>query len=216
MNLVLTCEHGGNEVPPEYAHLFEHAVGPLASHRGWDPGSLAILQTIARELDVEPIVATTTRLLVDLNRSLDNPTLFSEFVPPELHEEILREYYFPYRNEAEELILRSLPTLHVSIHTFTPNLNGEIRTADVGILFDPACPREVAFAEALFPLFSPYRTRMNYPYQGIEDGLTTYLRQKFPDSEYAGIELEFSQAIAYDKEIATLASKALKEALYAL
>lgn len=40
-SFVVTAEHGGNVVPPEYAHLFSGAEKTLASHRGWDPGTLA-------------------------------------------------------------------------------------------------------------------------------------------------------------------------------
>jgi predicted N-formylglutamate amidohydrolase len=38
--LLLTCEHGDNRIPREYAALFEGTKDVIASHRGWDPGAL--------------------------------------------------------------------------------------------------------------------------------------------------------------------------------
>jgi hypothetical protein len=35
--------------------------------------------------------------------------------------------------------------------------------------------------------------RRNYPYRGIGDGLTTYLRRLHPQNRYAGIEIEVNQ-----------------------
>jgi hypothetical protein len=36
-------------------------------------------------------------------------------------------------------------------------------------------------------------TKFNEPYKGTDDGFTTYLRQKFRDTEYLGIEVEVNQ-----------------------
>jgi hypothetical protein len=37
--------------------------------------------------------------------------------------------------------------------------------------------------------------RLNYPYAGAADGLTTWLRRRHPQSRYLGVELEINQAI---------------------
>ena len=52
----LTCEHGGNRIPREYAHLFRGARAVLASHRGWDPGALAACAA-ARPAAARPLLA---------------------------------------------------------------------------------------------------------------------------------------------------------------
>ena len=39
------------------------------------------------------------------------------------------------------------------------------------------------------------RVRRNYPYAGKGDGLTSYLRRRFAQSDYVGIELEINQGI---------------------
>ena len=38
-----------------------------------------------------------------------------------------------------------------------------------------------------------WTTRRNYPYRGTGDGLTRYLRSRFDDASYCGIELEINQ-----------------------
>ena len=39
------------------------------------------------------------------------------------------------------------------------------------------------------------RVELNQPYLGIDDGLTTAMRQQFADHDYAGIELEINHRI---------------------
>jgi hypothetical protein len=72
-----------------------------------------------------------------------------------------------------------------------------VRTADVGFLYDPARPGEVALAtrwlEALRALRPDLRLRRNYPYLGKSDGLTFRMRRRYPPETYVGIELEVNQ-----------------------
>jgi predicted N-formylglutamate amidohydrolase len=82
------------------------------------------------------------------------------------------------------------------VHSFTPVLAGEVRTCDIGLLYDPRREAEGKFAEAwrkgLAERLPGFRIRKNYPYRGAADGFTTYLRKQFPRS-YLGIELELNQ-----------------------
>ena len=67
---LVTCEHGGNDVPPRYRYLFEGIEHLLDTHEGYDPGALALAETLANTLAAPLVASTTTRLLVELNRSL--------------------------------------------------------------------------------------------------------------------------------------------------
>ena len=84
--------------------------------------------------------------------------------------------------------------LHLSVHTFTPVLDGKPRIADVGLLYDPARKTEAhlmqAWRDNIAKQVPELKTRRNYPYHGRADGLTSDLREKFGDSRYLGIELE--------------------------
>jgi predicted N-formylglutamate amidohydrolase len=117
-------------------------------------------------------------------------------------ERIIAEYYRPYRAAVEtalaESIRRRRRVLHVSVHSFTPVLNGATRNADIGLLYDPARPAERALAahwkQALAARLA-LRVRRNYPYRGTADGFTSWLRKRFPDPAYAGIEFELNQRL---------------------
>ncbi len=90
--LLITCEHGGNRIPKRYRSLFAGQEALLSSHRGWDPGALSLAQTLARSFHAPLHHSCTSRLLVDLNRSLHHPDLFSSItrqLPSEEREEIL-------------------------------------------------------------------------------------------------------------------------------
>jgi predicted N-formylglutamate amidohydrolase len=96
-----------------------------------------------------------------------------------------------------DAISQGAAVLHVSVHTFTPELNGQARNADIGLLYDPARPREQQLCkqwrDALRDLRPDLRVRRNYPYLGKADGFTTHLRRLWTDEQYAGIELEVNQ-----------------------
>ena len=202
--LLLTCEHAGNSVPDEYLHLFAGRDRLLATHRGYDRGTAEISQYLADQLQVPLLYATTTRLLVDLNRSLNHPQLLSPItstLDKSARERLLAQHYHPYRQRVLEWIRRQVaqrrPVLHVSVHSFTPVRRGQVRRADIGLLYDPARRWERSVShrwQRLLRATAPSLVvRRNYPYRGAADGHTTALRRRFADRWYAGIELEVNQ-----------------------
>ncbi|WP_029034840.1 N-formylglutamate amidohydrolase [Salinimicrobium terrae] len=222
MNLLLTCEHAGNEIPDDYSSFFSGAGEDLETHRGYDPGALDLFRELSR-LAVFSQEYMISRLLVEPNRSLGHPQLFSEFTAPLAEaqkEQILDDFYLPYQNYIEEkigsLISEGKIILHISVHTFTPQLHDEIRNADIGLLFDPARKKEKEFCEKfrsdLLQQDKELLVRYNYPYLGIDDGFTTYLRQKFPE-QYLGIELEINQKYVQENKMKKRLKNVIFEAL---
>jgi predicted N-formylglutamate amidohydrolase len=145
-----------------------------------------------------------SRLLIEVNRSTHHPCLFSEFsksLPAQTRQKLLQEYYLPYRTAIETRIRRSIGTghkvIHISVHSFAPQLNGEVRNADVALLYDPSRRSESHFCnewiDQIKKCRSDWKVRRNYPYRGVSDGLTTYLRKQFDSKQYLGIELEVNQ-----------------------
>jgi len=204
VSILITCEHGGNRVPAKYRPLFRKASTLLESHRGYDPGALTVARDFASAFAAELVCSTTTRLLVELNRSPGHPQLFSEIsqtLAPDGRQRLLQHYYFPYRERVENRVRCALEkgerVLHVSCHSFTRKLDGIERRADVGLLYDPRRPAEARFCAAwqheLESADPRLVVRRNYPYRGYADGLTTYLRKRFRDRDYAGVELEVNQ-----------------------
>lgn len=221
---IITCEHGGNQIPPVYLPYFKDADAVLQSHRGYDPGAYDLFNILAERLADFAHYSQTSRLLVELNRSLHHKNLFSVFsktMPKPLKEEILATYYFPYRvlveQKINEFLQREQQVIHLSIHSFTPVFDGETRKADFGLLYDPARREEKEFCrkwkDQLREKSPQSKIRFNYPYLGKADGFTSYLRRQFP-KHYIGIELELNQQHAQNnflQEAILLSLQNLKE-----
>jgi predicted N-formylglutamate amidohydrolase len=207
-SFVVTCEHGGNRIPAPYRSLFHGRRALLDSHCGYDPGALLMARELAAALGAPLVVSTVSRLLVDLNRSIGHPDHFSPATrgaPAAVREAIVAQHYRPYRAQVERVVRQAVArgqrVIHISSHSFVPKLHGKVRNADVGLLYHtgPVRRREAQLSarwKASLAAQAPrLRVRRNYPYAGRGDGLTSYLRRRFPPGVYAGIELEVNQAI---------------------
>jgi len=201
---VLTCEHASNAVPADYQSLFRHAADVLNGHRGWDIGAARLARHLADRLHAPLFQGQYSRLLIDLNRSLGHPALFSIYtrhLDRSQRNRLVQGCWRPWRTQVETLIEETLAAgrtvVHVSVHSFTPELEGETRLADIGLLYDPRRQSERQFAQrwqhALRVRDPSLNVRRNYPYRGRADGFTTALRRRFPE-RYLGLELENNQA----------------------
>jgi predicted N-formylglutamate amidohydrolase len=201
---IVTCEHGGNRIPARYQNYFSGHADFLETHRGYDKGALSMARALASALSAPLHYSTVSRLLIDLNRSQGHPKLYSELtkpLPPRVKREIMERHYLPYRLEVEnriaEAIMQGRHVIHISSHSFTPELNGEVRNADIGLLYDPKRSPEGKLCRlwhaAIKEHLPDLRVRMNYPYSGSSDGLTAALRKRFTPDAYTGIELELNQ-----------------------
>ncbi|MEO8566574.1 MAG: N-formylglutamate amidohydrolase [Betaproteobacteria bacterium] len=205
-SFLVSCEHGGNRIPAPYRSLFRGCEALLDSHRGYDCGALVMARALARAFRAPLVTSTISRLLIDLNRSIGHPRVFSAATrgaPASLRARIAEQYYWPYRLQVERVVRQSVSrgrrVIHISSHSFTPVLDGKVRSADVGLLYHPGrrgeaevCARWKSSLEERSPQL---RVRRNYPYAGKSDGLTSYLRQRFAPVAYVGIELEINQGI---------------------
>jgi predicted N-formylglutamate amidohydrolase len=200
-HIVITCEHATNRVPDDLAACFKPHRALLKTHRGYDIGALPIADHLAATLAAPLFVGEVSRLVVELNRSPDSASLFSVVtrdLAAAAKRAILDRYYTPWRAAVRDHIARALkgPVLHLSVHSFTPVLDGKTRELEIGLLFDPRRAREKSFCERwrrainADPDAADLRVKMNLPYRGTSDGHTTALRREFPASRYAGIEVE--------------------------
>ncbi len=173
--------------------------------------------------------STVSRLLVDLNRSENNPGIWSKYIKDadeRVKKTILDEHYRPYRQRVFDCVASTIRVtghaIHISVHTFTPRFRGDRRTVDIGILFDPDRQAESSLANlwlgGLQSELPRSRVRANQPYQGTDDGLTTWLRTQFAEQAYVGIEIEIANSVAKKSEpsqhrLMSAVSVALREAI---
>lgn len=205
-NILLTCEHANNFIPPEYSHYFEGAEDVLNSHRGWDPGAAVLAECLSKSIAAPLVTCNFSRLLIEPNRSEYHPKLFSEFtktISMAEKSDLLMNFYRPHREKVQDSVYRLISehgrVLHIGVHTFTPELNGSVRDFGIGLLYDPARLSEKKFAEMWKKeLLKQFRVRMNQPYKGKADGLITTLRKIYSEDVYIGIELEANQ-LNYDQ-----------------
>jgi len=203
--IVISCEHASNAVPAAYRGLFTGEDGVLGTHRALDIGAAPLARRMARAAGAPLHLGGVTRLLVDLNRSRGHRGLFSEFsrpLPRADRKRLLERHYRPYRDavarDIEAGVARGGRVVHLSVHSFTPELNGVARRCDLGLLYDPKRSREKRLAlawQALLRAERDWVVRRNYPYTGVQDGFIPRLRKRFAERSYAGLELEVNQRL---------------------
>lgn len=215
--VLVTAEHASARIPSVYRPWFQsaEAQAALGSHRGFDGGAGPVARLLGHWLKAQPVTRTyrgllgrprlgqVSRLLVDLNRSEKHPALLGPWVPKEAREALVARFHRPHReaclSEVQGAIAEGLVVRHCAVHSFTPVLDGDVRRADLGVLYDPGRDHERRWADAVVAVLRAelgpsVRVRRNYPYRGVADGLPTWLRRHTPRSRYLGIELEVNQA----------------------
>ncbi len=210
LGLVLSCEHASWTTPPgvELGVPLED----LQSQAGWDHGAYEIAARLGEELGLPVHCGAFTRMFVDLNRAADHPDVipansYGAPVPgniglsAEERAARLADFHAPYwkavRHDVEARLIDPGRCLHLSSHSFSPDLDPPARGFDVGVLYDPASAFESELAEAMmFGLRGAgLSVRANQPYAGIAPALVTAFRKELAPSRYAGIEIESSHAL---------------------
>ena len=148
--LLFLCDHASNAVPAELKAL-GLADADFASHIASDIGAAQLTRALADGFAAPAVLARWSRLLVDLNRGADDPTVVMKLsdgriIPGNraldrraVGERVLR-YHAPYHEAIAARIGASLargavPVL-VSMHSFTPVWRGSLRPWHIGILWD--------------------------------------------------------------------------------
>ncbi len=211
MNVVITCEHASCAVPGPLRDLgLPRDV--LSRHVGWDPGALPVARVLARGLSAPLFTGRWSRLVADLNRSADHPRVIATTtdgrpIPgnADLDDRAraarLLRYWQPYRQRVAAALAAAVSRggcVHFSVHSFVERLRGVERIADIGLLFDPARPRERELVTAMQRHLraNGLAVRKNFPYLGHTDGVTTATRAVLSQRRYLGIEIELNQRTA--------------------
>jgi predicted N-formylglutamate amidohydrolase len=142
---VLVCDHASNRVPRRLGSLGLNAV-QLADHIGWDPGAADVARRLSALLDAPLVLSGYSRLVIDCNRPLRSAESIAEQsggvpVPgnhglsPLERENRINALFRPYHDAIDRLIddRTRRPSLLLSIHSFTPMLNGRPRPWHIGV-----------------------------------------------------------------------------------
>ena len=176
--ILLVCDHASCRFPKS---LGDMGLDPFARrcHLALDIGAGALTEALARSLGVTAVLQNYSRLVVDCNRQLMDPSAFLEYgdgilVPGNrnLHKDDkeLRAsaLYWPYHvaigDQIERLMKAGPLPAFVSIHSFTPVLNGESREWQMGVLWDQDEKMREIFLEGLRG--AGYHVGDNEPYSG--------------------------------------------------
>lgn len=205
-SFLLIGDHAGKAVP---ARLGSLGLGEadLSRHIGWDIGVGELGALLAERLDAVFVRQTYSRLVIDCNRSHDQPDVIATvsdgtLVPGNAGlteaERAARfaEIHAPYHATiAAELARRdalAMPTVVIALHSFTPMMSGPMRDQarpwQIGILHDGG---DTVFAHALLDVLrrEPNLTvGDNEPYRmDLID--YTIPRHAYPARGYAEIEI---------------------------
>ncbi|NNF67823.1 MAG: hypothetical protein HKM98_09980 [Gammaproteobacteria bacterium] len=148
--VLLVCDHASRAFPRHMARLgLDRSV--LDQHIAWDIGSAGVTRYLSDRFDAPAVLAGYSRLLIDCNRQLYDPTAFVKVsdgvaIPGNLNlsedEKWLRvqSFYWPYHNAITEQIhllrKKNITPALVSIHSCTPVFNKIVRPWHIGVLWD--------------------------------------------------------------------------------
>ena len=185
--LVLLCDHASNRLPPEYGSL-GLAAAELERHIAYDIGAAAVTRRLSATLGVPAVLTRTSRLLIDVNRGEDDPTLIMRLsdgviIPGNRHPDAterdrrIERWYRPYDRAITRVLDRCVaagePPAVLAIHSFTDVWKGAPRPWSASVLWQ----RDPRLA---LPLLAALRADgglvigENEPYPGEYEGDTLW------------------------------------------
>lgn len=176
--ILLVCDHASRRFPSSLGTM---GLDPAARrcHLAHDIGAGPLTEKLAESLGVTAVLCQYSRLIVDCNRQLMDPGAFLEFGDGvivsgnrNLHQDAkdarANEIYWPYHNaidgQIKRLQLANINPILISLHSFTPVMNGVSRTWEMGVLWDQDRVTAKVFVQDLRE--AGYLVGDNEPYSG--------------------------------------------------
>jgi predicted N-formylglutamate amidohydrolase len=185
---LIICDHASNAIPPGYDTLGLPREA-LDRHIAYDIGAAEVTRALAAQLGAPAVLSTYSRLVIDPNRGLDDPTLVMRYsdgaiVPGNAYidaAEIASRsagFWAPYRQEVAAMVDAMMatgePPALISIHSFTPVLRSLARPWKIGVLWDrdERIPKPLIEALLAEPDLRADEVGDNEPYDGALAGDT--------------------------------------------
>jgi len=146
---LLICDHYGRLIPRVLGDL-GLPESELTRHIAWDIGIAGVAETLSKHLDAHLVAQCYSRLVIDCNRPPAAPSsipIVSEATTIPGNESLTREaaqtrrrqIFEPYHRRIDEIIdariAAGMPTVLVSLHSFTPVYAGIARPWHIGTLY---------------------------------------------------------------------------------
>lgn len=186
--MLLVADHAYRRLPAAYGSL-GLPEAELDRHIAYDIGIEGLTRDLHARLGVPAIMAGYSRLLIDPNRGEDDPTLIRQIydgavvpgnypLPAAERAARIAQFHRPYHDRVAALIAdveaaSAMPPLVVSLHSFTPVMQGRIRPWQVGILWD-SDPRAPEALMAMLRQDPTLTVGDNEPYDGALKGDTLH------------------------------------------
>ena len=200
--VLLVCDHA--------SHRFPRSLGTMGldylnrhSHVVHDIGAGALVEMLANTLGVTAVLCQYSRLIVDCNRELVDHNAFLKFndgvdIPANHNlrsdekEKRASEIYWPYHNAIEGQIGRlkdqGINPVFISVHSFSPVINGEARKWEIGVLWDKDPVTAKIFLTRLVE--AGYLVGDNKPYSGKDpEDFTIDYHAESAGLPHVGIEI---------------------------
>ena len=222
--MVITCEHASNALPPPLSASASDRAW-LETHWGHDIGAASVARRLADRSGSVAVLATFSRLVCDPNRDPGNPTWIRTEIEGQplsfnqgldAAERTRREqlYQRPYHAAIDGLLRARTPAggdvLLFSVHSFTPEYQGEDRSMELGLLFDRYAPIAARFEGYLRD--EGFATALNAPYSGM-DGMIFAAQRHGVEHNVVYLELEIRQDLLVDESSALAVADRIGRAL---
>lgn len=142
---LLVCDHASCRVPGRLDNLGLDSL-QLSEHIGWDPGAAHVARLLSVHLDAPLVLSGYSRLVIDCNRaplSEESIAHHSDGVPIPGNQVLtqtekyirINEIFQPYHGAISRLLdsRTNRSSMLLSIHSFTPILNGLQRPWHIGV-----------------------------------------------------------------------------------
>ena len=200
--VLLVCDHASNRFPQSLGTMGLDYLDRV-SHIALDIGASAVAEALADNLGATAVLCQYSRLIVDCNRNLSDESAFLNYsdgveIPGNRNlqnnekEKRASEIYWPYHNTIKDQIVRlkkyGIDPVVISIHSFTPVMNGEDRKWEIGVLWD----KDPVTAEIFLTRLSEagYLVGDNKPYSGKDpEDFTIDYHAESAGLPHVGIEI---------------------------
>ena len=178
--VLLVGDHASNVMPKALGNLGLDQ-DALEQHIAYDIGTRKLVNHLSQHLDAPAVLAGYSRLVIDLNRSLEDDSLMPEVsdetpipgnqnMPAEHRNLRIHSFYTPYRKAIDGMLRgfreQDIVPAFIAIHSFTPQMAGFERPWHVGVLWDKDPRIPLPLMENLRAHPERFNIGDNEPYSG--------------------------------------------------